>query len=573
MKGAAMEGFQRVRTWWTESLFRGRDKPRTDEPRRWFRWSLMLGLLGMTAMLFLSRLDHPLLEPEEGRYAEIPRQMLAEGRFLTPVLHGEDYLQKPPLLYWLVMLNYQIFGVHDWAARLVPCLAGIASVMLVTLWARRTMGFWTGLVSGAILALSGRFLYIAGMLNMDGVLCACVVAALASVHLAIASQTNRWRWIIASSVACAIGVLTKGPVAIVLVAVPLIALALLDRRVKVLSLLESAAYGGIVVGVAAPWYAYMAINDSEAAGTFVWLHNLQRYLAPFDHEKPTWYYLPSLFLGMMPWTLLAIPLARYLWQRTQAAQRRRPAALGFAILAFAWCVLFFSLSGCKRPAYVLPAFPLGAIVLATCLTHAFPWRHWMRNGYRLHAAGHGWARALLVATLGLGAFLGAAAAIVELWPWQAAVATAFCLGGVWFLFGFPARAKPVWMSWAGSTVLAFLVLILAQRTLLPGYHDRFGVRRQAAICAEYEQEDLPILTYPKRWDSVSFYTQRGDVASYAPADLAQLHHDLRRHGKAIIFVRRDGSLNELRQALPDSMRLEVIGHRQDFITVALVRAR
>ena len=111
----------------------------------------------MTCVLFFARLDQPLLEPEEGRYAEIPRQMLVQGRFLTPVLHGEDYWQKPPLLYWLVMASYQIFGAHDWSARLVPALAGILSVIITTGWAWRMLGFWTGLVSGAILTLSLAF--------------------------------------------------------------------------------------------------------------------------------------------------------------------------------------------------------------------------------------------------------------------------------------------------------------------------------------------------------------------------------------------------------------------------------
>ena len=83
---------------------------------------VLLGLLLMGVALFFSRLGQPLLEPEEARYAEIPRQMLAEGRLLTPVLHGEDYYQKPPLLYWLVMAAYRCCGVHDWAARLVPVL-------------------------------------------------------------------------------------------------------------------------------------------------------------------------------------------------------------------------------------------------------------------------------------------------------------------------------------------------------------------------------------------------------------------------------------------------------------------
>ena len=132
-------------------------------------WAILFAL---TCVLFFARLDHPLLEPEEARYAEIPRQMLAEGRFMTPVLHGEDYWQKPPLLYWLVMLSYKTFGVHDWSARLIPAIAGIFCVMLTAWWGQRTLGFWGGLVSGVILALSARFLYLAGMVTMDGLLCA-----------------------------------------------------------------------------------------------------------------------------------------------------------------------------------------------------------------------------------------------------------------------------------------------------------------------------------------------------------------------------------------------------------------
>ena len=80
------------------------------------RWPALALLLAMSSLLFLTRLRAPLLEPQEPRYAEIPRQMLDEGRFVTPVLYGQPYLDKPPLLYWLVMASYQLFGVHDWAS-------------------------------------------------------------------------------------------------------------------------------------------------------------------------------------------------------------------------------------------------------------------------------------------------------------------------------------------------------------------------------------------------------------------------------------------------------------------------
>src|SRR5437879_5517240 len=89
----------------------------------------LLLVLAVACLLFFSRLDLPLLEPQEARYAEIPRQMLDSGSWLTPVLHGQPYFDKPPLLYWLVMGCYGLFGVHDWAARLVPGLACVLTVL------------------------------------------------------------------------------------------------------------------------------------------------------------------------------------------------------------------------------------------------------------------------------------------------------------------------------------------------------------------------------------------------------------------------------------------------------------
>src|SRR5262249_51849979 len=100
------------------------------------RWHLPVVLV-TAALLFFSRLDCPLLEPQEPRYAEIARQMLAEDRWLVPVLYGQDYLDKPPLLYWLVMLCYTLCGVHDWTARLVPGVAGWLTVLVTYLWGRR----------------------------------------------------------------------------------------------------------------------------------------------------------------------------------------------------------------------------------------------------------------------------------------------------------------------------------------------------------------------------------------------------------------------------------------------------
>lgn len=553
--------------WWTQTMFpKNEPRPSGNVGRIALpdgRGSLMLLLFAVTCVLFLGRLDHPLLEPEEGRYAEIPRQMLAEGRVLTPVLHGEDYWQKPPLLYWLVMLSYQTFGVHDWAARLIPALAGIFCVGVTTLWAWRTLGFWTGFVSGAMLTLSVRFLYLAGMLSMDGLLCACVLTSLACGHLAMIEERRRTRWSLLAAAFCALGILTKGPVALALIAPPLIGLAFLDRRCRFWSKLEGIAYLGLIALLAGPWFVLMAWSAPDAAGDFYWLHHLARYVAPVDHEKPAWFYLPSLLLGTLPWSLLLIPALPYLTNRVKG--QRRPPALGVFLLAFLWCVVFFSLSGCKRQGYILPAFPLLALMFGTFVTHGLPWRRW--------AEAAGWARRLALTACAMGVACSVAAGLAQLWPWSHAGFLAAAFGAVALLVAVPPRTLPIWSSWAGCAAIVFFLSLLGQRAFLPDYHERFGLRRQVELSAAYEQEELPILTYPKRWDSVSFYARRGDVQSYTPAERDRLIRDLRTHGKAIVFLKRDPALQDLLDSLSAEIEIDLLGRKADYVAVGLARKR
>ncbi|HLW66235.1 MAG TPA: glycosyltransferase, partial [Gemmataceae bacterium] len=137
-----------------------------------------VALLALAAMFFFCRLHTPLLEPEEGRYAEIPRQMLVENHWLVPTLHGQPYLDKPPLLYWLVMTSYSLFGVHDWSARLVPGLAGFLTIAVSYFWARKTVGHRAAILGSGMLCLAAEFVYYGRMLTMNGPLALFVTAAL-----------------------------------------------------------------------------------------------------------------------------------------------------------------------------------------------------------------------------------------------------------------------------------------------------------------------------------------------------------------------------------------------------------
>ncbi len=158
------------------------------------RMGAVLLLVIVPGLLLYPCLSFLLFEPDEGRYAEIPREMLARGEWVVPYLLGEPYLDKPPLLYWLVMCSYRLFGIHDWAARLVPALAVHAAILIVYLLGRRSVGerpaFWAAL----LLALCPGFLSVGRLLVLDGLLALWVTIALLAGFEAFRTERIRWGW-------------------------------------------------------------------------------------------------------------------------------------------------------------------------------------------------------------------------------------------------------------------------------------------------------------------------------------------------------------------------------------------
>src|SRR5207244_9831607 len=122
-------------------------------------------LILVAALLFFTRLGCPLQEPEEPRYAEIPRQMLSEGSLAVPTLHGLPYYDKPPLLYWLVMASYMAFGVNDWTARLVPSAAAFCTVLVTYFWGKRVASGRAALGAAMRLWLSARLVVYGALLT------------------------------------------------------------------------------------------------------------------------------------------------------------------------------------------------------------------------------------------------------------------------------------------------------------------------------------------------------------------------------------------------------------------------
>jgi dolichol-phosphate mannosyltransferase len=557
--------------WWTRALFPVDSPPSPLSPRG--ETVGLFTLLLVAILLFCSRLGCPLQEPEEARYAEIPRQMLETGSWAVPVLHGQPYLDKPPLLYWLIMLSYSLCGVHDWAARLVPSFAGVLTVLVTYWWGRRTLGLRAAFLGALGLCLSARFVYFGRLLTMNGLLCLCVVTALAAAHIAILGPRLRWRYWLLAAAACGLGLLTKGPVALALAVVPVLACQLLDPRTARPRWPAWLAYGAVALGIAGPWYVAAAASDPEFAGYFFWRHSVLRFVAPFDHEEPTWYYVPGLLLGMLPWSLLLPSLVKALGRRSGPEAAERPAALGFFLLAALWSLMFYSAAGCKRAGYILPVMPPLALALGWLLDrvlHREPLRRavpdtppvWTLFGQRL---------SLLVLAGGVGgAILAAVVGILD--PTTTLGVAGAGLLGVWGLsrMGLQRGAR---VSWGLCGAATFAVLLTAVCLVLPGYARRFSMRGSLRPQARLGLEkEVPVLCYPRRWDSVSFYLQRTDIRVFPRERRPQLIAELRTRPETLLVVKSDHSLQDLLRDLPFGLEFRPRG-RKGNVTVGVVRAR
>lgn len=349
---------------WSRVLFGGRHAESCV-----VSWPAFALLFGISGILLYPCVSFPLFEPDEGRYAQIPREMLTANEWIVPTLQGEPYLDKPPLMYWLVMASFAMFGYHDWAARLIPAMAMHASVLLTYLLGRRLVGerpaFWGAL----LLTVSPIFLGVGRLLVLDGLLTLWVTVALLAAYLAQIETRLKMNWWCIAALACGLGVLTKGPVTLILVLMPLWT----HRRLVTTAAISWRAWFGfyaIILTIALPWYMAVCWQRPEFVRYFLWQHNVERFVEPFDHVRPVWFYLPLVLIGLLPVALLAWPLVRFLTSTLPEHSNRRCPALGFLLLAGAWCVFFFSLAGSKLPTYILPAFPplclaLGCFVART----------------------------------------------------------------------------------------------------------------------------------------------------------------------------------------------------------------
>jgi 4-amino-4-deoxy-L-arabinose transferase-like glycosyltransferase len=310
----------------------------------------------------------PLLDPDEGRYAEIPREMAVSGDWVTPRFNDLKYFEKPPLQYWATAAAYEVAGVHPWTSRLWGVGLAFACLPLVYAFTRRRYGAGAALAALVALAVSPYFVVIGHLNLLDQAFTFWLTAAvLAFCHAQLESGRSQRKAMLLAWACAALAVLSKGIVVGVLAGGALIIYSLIERDARIWRRLHALPGVALFLLIAAPWFVLVTLRNPSFPGFFFVHEHFARFLTTVHQRvEPWWFFLPLLLLAVLPW-------AGFAWRSLQMARPGAPPVpqgaaatdfrpLRFVLIFCAVTLVFFSVSGSKLAPYILPMVPLLAIL-------------------------------------------------------------------------------------------------------------------------------------------------------------------------------------------------------------------
>lgn len=303
----------------------------------------------------------PLLEPDEGRYAEIPREMLASGDFVTPRLNGVVYLEKPPLYYWGTAASLAAFGENEFGARGFAAAVSVAGI-LITYWMGAALAGWrTGLYSAIVLSTSFYY-YVIGRLNtLDMTLAVLLALSIFPAYLYHSGKNGRRSYLILSYAASGLAFLTKGLVGVVFPLAVMVLWLVFSRRYREYAKGFSPVGMGIFLAIVLPWTFLVQRENPDFLWFFFVHEQFLRYTTKIHHHgRPFWFFLPVVIAGFLPWVAFLRRVA--LSVRRAHGEFLHREDLVFLLCWILFIFLFFSFSGSKLETYIAPVFPPLAVL-------------------------------------------------------------------------------------------------------------------------------------------------------------------------------------------------------------------
>lgn len=341
---------------------------------------------GLYAIVWFVALGYRnLVDPDEGRYAEIPREMLATGNWVTPRLDGFTYFEKPPLQYWMTAITFEVFGMSNLTARLWLALIGFVGALSAAYVAWRLYGrdvaWYTFIVTASAELYCGAAHYLTLDMSVSVFLFMGIGSLLLAQHRRNESAKAVRNWMLVGYAALAAAVLTKGLIGVVLPGAALVFYSLWQRDWAIWRHLHLVKGTAFLLLLTVPWFVLVSRHNPRFLWFFFIHEHIERYATPVSqHPGPIWYFLVIFAFGMLPWTATAV--ARivkpgFTWRRGNGefdAER-------FLWVYIVFTMAFFSGGDSKLPAYILPVFPAVAILAARRMaavgwSRLEPWLMW-----------------------------------------------------------------------------------------------------------------------------------------------------------------------------------------------------
>ncbi|WP_457640692.1 ArnT family glycosyltransferase [Persephonella sp.] len=295
---------------------------------------------------------------DEAKNAECAREMFERGDFIVPTFNYELRTDKPPVHYYFMMLSYKLFGIDEFSARFFSAIFGALTVLITFLFANRYLGYKVAFFSFIALISSIHFSVQFHMAVPDPYLIFWINAALFSFYIGF--KENKKLFIYLFYMFMGFGVLTKGPVAVVLPSGIIFIYLVFTRKLSLQSIKQIRPFTGIILTlmISLPWYIAVYLKtDGKWVYDFIFKHNIHRFSEPMEgHGGIFLITLAYIFVGMLPFSIFIPQILKKIWED------RYKDILIFALITVGLYTLFFSISSTKLPNYTVPLYPSLAIL-------------------------------------------------------------------------------------------------------------------------------------------------------------------------------------------------------------------
>ena len=457
-----------------------------------------------SALLYFSVLGgRDFWAPVEPRYAEIARVMFIKGEWIVPTINGSLYTDKPILYFWLVLIAAKIFGaVNEWTVRLPAAMGGVGFVIATYFLGRDFFSPRAGFYGAIVLATSMRVIWESRWAHVDTLFCFFFVLSIYFGARMLLRKGNPYE-ILLTYAFMALATLTKGLIGVVLPGLLFVAFVIAQRDWRLIAAAKLPLGSAIFLLVAAPWfYLVYEATDGRWLSDFIYIHHIQRYTAGAGHRQPVYYYLTTLPVDFLPWTIFAVPA---LFAYRSYRQAWPDPVKRFFILWFLVIFIFFSISDTKRDLYLMPVLPTLALFVGNYLVD-------LESNRVSHSAIYRWLSMSFFSMVAIAGFTLPCAAWFlrkEMFSLLIPSSVVLALGG-YLALTFIRRQQPFAVVTAVASMMT-LSVVTASVWIFP-YLEQFKSHRAfSQKIKRIVPPTAPLFVYADSMNDFNYYTERETI--------------------------------------------------------------